>query len=188
MSLAVVVNEKQVIILEAALRLFMQYGFKRVKMQDIADASNMSRPALYLEFPNKEAIFDAIIRDWGKRGIAEIRADLVELSGLEAKLILVFDIWTVRPFELIGRSPDAADLFDSSLSVAREAVDTNFAAFVELLNEILKFESDSIRNWQGSIPELAYFLATSVKGHRMNAKNTKELRSLIQQLVGLLTR
>jgi len=182
------VNEKQATILAAGVGLFLQYGFKRVKMQDIADASNVSRPALYLEFPNKEAIFDAIIRDWGKRGIAEIRADMVQLSSLEAKLILVFDIWTVRPFELIGRSPDAADLFDSSLSVAREAVDVNFAAFVELLSDIFKFEADSIRNWQGTTPDLAHFLAMSVKGYRMNAKNTKELRSLIQQLVRLVTR
>ena len=180
-------NEKRDTILAAALGLFMQHGFKRVKMQDIGDASSMSRPALYLEFPNKEAIFDAIIRDWGKRGIAEIRADMMQLSDLDAKLILVFDIWMVRPFELIGRSPDAADLFDSSLSVGREAVAANFTAFVALLGDVFRFEADSIRNWQGSASELAHFMGMSVKGYRMNAKDTKELRSLIQRLVGLVT-
>ena len=46
---------------DAALIVFQRYGFARTTMSDIAEAVGMSRPALYLLFPNKEEIFAAAV-------------------------------------------------------------------------------------------------------------------------------
>ena len=54
-------DEKSGTIAEAAAGLFMQYGFSRVTMDDIARASGMSRPALYQYFRNKRDIYRAIV-------------------------------------------------------------------------------------------------------------------------------
>jgi len=42
-------------VLEAALGVFLRYGYKRVTMNDIAEAARISRPALYLVFDSKDA-------------------------------------------------------------------------------------------------------------------------------------
>ena len=44
-------------ILTAARAVFLRYGYKRISMNDIAEAAGVSRPALYLLFKNKEEIF-----------------------------------------------------------------------------------------------------------------------------------
>ena len=48
---------KKNIVFEAAHEVFAQYGYKRTTMNDIAQAADISRPALYLIFDNKENLF-----------------------------------------------------------------------------------------------------------------------------------
>ena len=48
-------------ILDAALKKFSAYGFARTAMADIAEGADMSRPALYQHFENKEEIFRATL-------------------------------------------------------------------------------------------------------------------------------
>jgi len=175
-------------ILEVGRQLFLQHGFKGVSMQAVADAAEVSLADLLLECESKELLLDRVIRAWGQSALAEVRADLMKFVDLDSMLILVFDVWIVRPFELIGRSPGASDLFDSSLKCAREAVDINFAAFTDLLTEVLRSESDRVRHQATPLPELAYLLGKSVVGYRMTAVDTKELRTLITGLVALVVR
>lgn len=42
---------------DAALGVFARHGYRRTTMADLAGAAGMSRPALYLVFPGKEAVF-----------------------------------------------------------------------------------------------------------------------------------
>ncbi|GEM_PF-2969495 len=50
-------------ILERAQELFRAEGYERVAMQDIADAAELSKGSLYLQFGNKEEILVALIQD-----------------------------------------------------------------------------------------------------------------------------
>ena len=45
---------------DAASVVFAQYGFRRTTMNDIAKSAGISRPALYLMFENKEALFQGL--------------------------------------------------------------------------------------------------------------------------------
>ena len=51
--------DKRGVILSAAFDVFMNYGFRKTSMDDIARAAGMSRPALYQVFRNKTEIFRA---------------------------------------------------------------------------------------------------------------------------------
>src|SRR3546814_5896731 len=62
---------RQVEIVEAATGIFLRYGFKKTAMEDIARAVGISRQALYLYFPTKEAVFKAVI----SRSLAAMRAE-----------------------------------------------------------------------------------------------------------------
>ena len=48
-------------ILDAASRLIAHYGFDKTTMDDIAHEARVSKGALYLEWPGKDQLFDALI-------------------------------------------------------------------------------------------------------------------------------
>ena len=50
-------NSKRNDIIEAAFTQFIQYGFQKTTMADIAVATGISRPSIYTYFENKEEIF-----------------------------------------------------------------------------------------------------------------------------------
>ena len=48
-------------ILKEATRLFAESGFDKVTIKDLADACNITEPALYRHYPSKDAIYDAVL-------------------------------------------------------------------------------------------------------------------------------
>ena len=77
-------------ILQAALVIFAQKGYHRVAVDDIVRASQTSKGAVYHHFPNKEALFLALVDQFSAR-LAEAIAAAVEgahgaLGKVEAAL------------------------------------------------------------------------------------------------------
>lgn len=54
--------ERRQRILESAQRLFREAGYDNVTMQDIADASEVSKGGIYLQFRNKEDLILALVQ------------------------------------------------------------------------------------------------------------------------------
>lgn len=76
-------------ILDAALHLFVEKGFKATKMEDIARAAGVTKGTPYLYFENKEDIFKAVIRDnlvTRLAGFAELAA---QHDGSSAELLKI---------------------------------------------------------------------------------------------------
>ena len=53
-------EDRRTRVVAAAISAFSRHGYRRCAMVDIAQAADMSRPALYLLFPGKEAVFRAV--------------------------------------------------------------------------------------------------------------------------------
>lgn len=49
-------------LLEAALALFAEKGFAATRMEDIAARAGVSKGTVYLYFPSKQAVFEALVR------------------------------------------------------------------------------------------------------------------------------
>ena len=49
-------------ILDAALEVFAEHGMAAARLEDIAKRAGVSKATIYLYFPNKEALFRAVIR------------------------------------------------------------------------------------------------------------------------------
>lgn len=49
-------------VLDAALAVFTERGFAGARMEDIAARAGLSKGAVYLYFPSKQALFEALIR------------------------------------------------------------------------------------------------------------------------------
>ena len=73
------------LILDTATRLFLQKGYDETTLQDIIDATKLSKGAIYHHFASKEAIIIAVVDrmgDFNSAVLAEIR-DRKGLTGAE---------------------------------------------------------------------------------------------------------
>jgi AcrR family transcriptional regulator len=172
-------NEKQSKILTASRALFYRYGFARVTMNDIASAAGMSRPALYLVFPNKEDIFLRVLTNEAEQILEELREILPTLATAEEKLRYAFDRWIVQPYILMTQSPDASDLVDCKLEFVKETMDRLGAAFeAELAGSIAPLASKRAKT-DLSPAQVAHILVSAAAGFKKVAANAEELQQLL---------
>ena len=73
-------------VLASATDVFTRYGHARTTMADIAAGAGISRAALYLLFPDKDAIFDTVIRQMDEFKLGEIASAIAAIDGLGDKL------------------------------------------------------------------------------------------------------
>ncbi|MFJ9427721.1 TetR/AcrR family transcriptional regulator [Streptomyces sp. NPDC101249] len=70
-------------ILDAALRVFLRFGYRKASMDEVARGASLSRQGLYLHFSSKQALFHATI----ERMIGQVRtAALTALEREDADL------------------------------------------------------------------------------------------------------
>ncbi len=100
-------------ILEAAEKVVLAYGYSRVTMDDLARATGISRPALYLEFRNKAEIYSAIAAQTLEHSAQLAEAILAGPGTLEFRLAesmqrAVFDL--VARFRQTAHGSELLDL------------------------------------------------------------------------------
>jgi AcrR family transcriptional regulator len=114
-------QQRRAAIHAAAIREFSARGFTGTSMANIADAAGMSRPALYLYFENKGAIFGsafaALMEDAVDRALAALRGPGSLADQLEGFLQRFDgDLW-----EQMAASPHSEDLMSAKYEHAVEA-------------------------------------------------------------------
>src|SRR3954465_1869312 len=96
-------------LIDAALTVFMRYGFRKTSMEEVARAAQGSRQGLYLHFATKEDLFRAAVHAVLADSLAAVRAVLHEPgAGLEDKLARAYDEWVGKYVGRMGAG--AADL------------------------------------------------------------------------------
>jgi len=180
------VANKEANVIAAATQVFLRYGFRRVTMGDIAEAARMSRPALYLVFPSKEEVFTAVMARLFTAALDEIRQGLGRFARADEKLTFGFEVWCVRPFEIILASPDATDLLQSSYEFATEVTTRAAADFEALLAEVLQAQIRGRAQTGFSSAQIAHILATAVPGFKESAKTAVQLRELVAGLITIV--
>ena len=168
---------------ESATQAFTRYGYARTTMGDIAAAAGMSRPALYLLFPDKEAVFTRVIAHMDEQKLRKIGDALASLTTLEAKLLRACLDWGLHGVELAATHPDAADLFDLRFPAVRQVYDN----FVGLVTALLS-EPVACSAIDATPTELARALVYGMRGLREAASSIEEMRRLVEVQVRVLVR
>jgi len=168
-------------VVRAATQVFLRYGFSRSTMGDIAAASGVSRPALYLLFPSKEDVFAAVIRAIDADWHAAVRDALAKKPSLEAKLRHACDQWAAHGIDLITTYPDAKDLFDLSVGAVREM----YQHFQELIATLIE-PAIAHSRVRATADELARNLVYALRGIKDSARSTSDMRRLADVQVSLL--
>lgn len=169
-------SEKERQILEAAYGVFYRYGFARTTMADLASAAGLSRPALYLVYPGKAEVFEAVVDWFVERTLEQIHATLDARWPLERQLLHVAELAVAQGYDILKSNPDAADL----MSPERHgpALQASFDRLQAFLAQLLRAPVE--RAAPGMTPdELARILMAAMKGFKIAAKDGAELRRLI---------
>ncbi|MEV4320324.1 TetR/AcrR family transcriptional regulator [Actinocrispum sp. NPDC049592] len=85
-------HPKRAAVLDAALAVFGRFGFRKTSMEAVAKAAGISRPGLYLLFPNKEQLYRATMQgvmEGAQRDMESRFAD--DTLSFEDKLVEAFD-------------------------------------------------------------------------------------------------
>lgn len=86
-------SERYQRILDAALQVFSQRGYQNASVDDIAGTAQTSKGGVYFHFPNKEAIFLALLQRTATRLLEKIEATVESsddpLAKAEAALLTV---------------------------------------------------------------------------------------------------
>jgi AcrR family transcriptional regulator len=124
-------------ILDAATVLFSSYGFRRTSMDALAREAQVAKPTLYAYFADKEAVFIAVVDRVMTAILEDARAAAAADGTLEDRLVGILEAKFLRIFELVHRSPHAADLLSSSDAQARDLVEQADTAFQACLTSAL---------------------------------------------------
>ena len=170
-------------ILEAAWKLFLRHGFKKVTMSEIAEASGVSRPTVYAAFANKEAIITHMVEVSIENNQANTKLKLPKKKLLRDQLDCLFAIWIIEPFASIADSEGFKELMENVQEYAPVACNEIYSKFenhvVSLLKPHMKKKSEL------TVEELAKILTLATKGVKTSADTVSQLQRLIDGLIAM---
>jgi AcrR family transcriptional regulator len=80
-------ERRRPLVLDAALHLFVEHGYRGTSMEGIADAAGVTKPVVYRCYPNKQELFRALLEREEQRLLASVSEALpseFDPSDLEA--------------------------------------------------------------------------------------------------------
>jgi TetR/AcrR family transcriptional regulator, fatty acid metabolism regulator protein len=175
-------------ILEAALDIFARKGYHRAIVDDIVRASGTSKGAVYHHFPNKEAVFLALVDDFAARLATAVAETIAARQGALSKVegALTAALATFADNERLARLIllEAVSLGPTYQAKRAEVAD-RFAALIQ--NYLDEAAAD------GSIPPLDTRIATLAWLGAINEivtqwlhANVPDLRATIPPLTHIL--
>lgn len=95
-------GNKEKDILDAAIKVFAEYGYQKSKMQKIAETAGVSTGSVYVYYESKEAIFIQLVEqlwsDLHRQLISiEKREDLNAINKFDSLIDILFDAFIDRP-------------------------------------------------------------------------------------------
>jgi len=124
-------------ILDAALRVFGQYGYRRTSMDDIAGEAGIGKGTIYLSFASKEEVFQALGQRLAQRMLAGAETARRRHGTTADKLAAMHAAWFGTYAETISRSPHAAELLDAKHRLSADLVADAGSQYKRLVRDVL---------------------------------------------------
>lgn len=177
--------EKEQRVRAAALEVFLRHGYRKVTMDDIARGAGMSRPALYLVYPNKEAVFRDVVRSGLRAILREIERGLEGRHDLGGQLRHVLEVSLVAPFESVARAPAAGELLHASFDFVADVFEEFDQRLAKIVARLLRAAAREPGALRPSAEARARVLIAAARGFKLVAKEAADLRRLARDLVAM---
>src|ERR1035438_6630869 len=110
--------QRRAAIIEAAWSCFLQHGYAKTSLEDVARRAGLSRPLIYLQFANKQELFGCAIEKMMDENFESARKILALDIDRKTKLLRIIDTWLLEPLARLMSSQQGEELFDQALGVA----------------------------------------------------------------------
>jgi AcrR family transcriptional regulator len=183
-------KDKRAEVLDAALRVFARYGFKKTSMDEVARAARLSRQGLYLHFDSKEALFRATVAHVLEGSLAAARAALADEGKSDGERLLgafeAMHALTVGTLE----QEHLAELLETSKQLVGGAVEDAERAFADEIARALS-TAGAARAWSDvglSARDLASCLMAMSMGLKHEVQSRAEYLKRMRVAVRLVLR
>jgi AcrR family transcriptional regulator len=106
-------ENRQIEILDAGLYCFLKFGFAKTSMNDIAKQANLSRPLIYLLFPNKIELLKSLFEKLLMEGVDRAEHILQAHGSRKDKLTQAVESMILQTWNRISGHPCSLELFES---------------------------------------------------------------------------
>jgi AcrR family transcriptional regulator len=104
-------NAKQVIIIDAALKIFWERGYANTRMADIARRAGVSYGLVYHYFRSKEVLFEMIVESWWSALYAMMEKEIASEDDIRDKLVNIIEFF----LNTYGQKPNLMSIFVSEV-------------------------------------------------------------------------
>jgi AcrR family transcriptional regulator len=179
-----------VAILDAALKLFSQYGYRRTSIDDIARAAEIAKGTVYLSFKSKEDIFRGLSRSLIERMDADVEEARATGESIDERLVAVLEAKFGFLFETVFRSAHAAELMDSKNRLSADLFAQSGRRYMKVLREMIE---EATRN--GDLApsrlrlgagDLAQMLVAAAHGIESNATSRSQYHRRLREIVRVI--
>ena len=131
------IEERKKDILDAALYCFLNFGYSKTSMDDVAKKAGISRPLIYLKFKNKEdlllALFDHIMEEPLKEAEEIVKSNM----SRKEKLTRLVEALKIGPWGKICGCPMSQEFFNTCSFMDEKTVEKFENQKMKFLTEIL---------------------------------------------------
>lgn len=167
-------------ILLCAKKLFLQYGYQKVSLSEIAKCADISRPTLYSIFGNKQSIFRAVVQSLQTHALNRI-ASIAPEKDLRKPLERAIDIWLIEYRLTLDTSPFSQELREPCFLFCQDIVDQGYQAFETHITRLLRSH-----HFHLSPEHLARLLRHCLLGLRNQDLSPSCLKALSNTLIELI--
>lgn len=184
------VDEKRARILNAALAVFAQYGYRRASMEDIAKAAGISRAAVYQHFRNKEDVLVQGVDAFFDITAADLRDALVPDVSLREAVRAGCAAIAGQLAEALLESPHGEELVSMHNGEAADAKRRGEARIGAIWADWLAAQSDAGRiTLSGQSPEaVAQTILAGQMGQKLAADSYSDYVNRLDLFADLIAR
>lgn len=175
-KVSLVDEERKKEILDAALYCFLQFGYSKTSMDDIAKQANLSRPLLYLKFKNKEDLYEGIFDYTLEGSYEEAEKVLSQNISAKQKLLRVCELILIEPWAKIEGKPKTSEFYETCSKLSPKSTQKYERQIIKFTEQILG-DKESAK---------VFFLA--LEGLSADLPKTKVLRKRVELLTERFTR
>jgi AcrR family transcriptional regulator len=124
-------------ILDAAVAVFSRYGFRRASVDDVAREAGVAKGTIYLYHESKEELFRAVTQVVADRLLAGAGEARAAKAPAAEKLRLLLEAKFLYLFDVVTRSPHAAELLDSKGRLAADVFETADRKYHALIGAVI---------------------------------------------------
>jgi len=125
------------VLIDAARACFLQFGYAKTSLDDIARRANLSRPLIYRKFKNKEALFGAVYDDTFDARYPQAEQILAGRGARRDKLLRIYEAIVIDTWAIVMDSPMAAEFYEACMRVLPEIHAKHERRLFELTKELL---------------------------------------------------